>query len=68
MKINTFTLKGKEIEMTFNNSFLAYSFVHEGQTYGQKVKLESKAVMNVSAVTFLLVENALATIEKLNDK
>jgi len=68
MKINTFTLKGKDIEMIFNNGFLAYSFKHDDKPYSQKIKIESRSVMSISAVTFLLLENALATIEKLHDK
>lgn len=68
MNINTFTLEGKEIEMTFNNGFLAYSFTHDGQTYGQKIKVESRSVMSISALTFLLLENALETIKRINDK
>ena len=66
-KINTFTLEGQDIEMLFQNGFLAYSFEFKGKTYGQKVKLKSRSVEDIASATFLLIENALSTYKKLNE-
>lgn len=65
-KINTFTLEGQDIEMLFQNGFLAYSFEFKGKTYGQKVKLKSRGVDDVASATFLLIENAISTLKELN--
>ena len=70
MKIHTFTLRGKDIDVTHNNGFLAYTFKENDKHYGQKIKLPSKSIMDVASATFLLIENALETIEavkKTND-
>lgn len=65
-KVNTFTLDGQDIEMLFKNGFLAYSLEFKGKTYGQKVKLKSKSVEDISSATFLLIENAISTLKELN--
>lgn len=66
-RISTFTLKGKDIDLLYNNGFLAYSFEHDGQSYGNKVKLESRKVVDVASATFLLLTNALDTREALEN-
>jgi hypothetical protein len=66
-KINTFTLEGFDVDVLYQNGYLAYSFEFDGKPYGQKIKLESKSVVDISTVTFLLLENALATHKKLNE-
>jgi len=67
-KINTFTLKGIEIDILFNNGFLGYTFTLKGKTYGQKVKIKSRKVADITAATFLLIENALSTYENLTNE
>ena len=70
MKISTFTLKDKEIEFTYANGFLAYTFQSKGKSFGYKLKPESKGIMHVASATFLLLVNCLETIEaveKLNE-
>jgi len=64
-KINTLSLRGIDIDIFYNNGFIAYSFMKDGKSYGQKVKLPSKKVIDISASTFLLFENALETYESL---
>lgn len=65
MNIHTFTLKGKDIEVTYNNGFLAYTFMFNDQPYGQKMKPESKKVLDIASCTYLLLINALETMEQL---
>jgi len=64
-RINTFSYKGKDIEMLYRNGSLAYSFEHEGKTYGIAVKLPSKSINDISATTWLLIQNAVETLEAL---
>lgn len=66
-KINTFTIEGIDIDILFKNGFLGYTFQFEGKPYGQKVKVKSKSVVDITSATFLLIENALATYKKLNE-
>jgi hypothetical protein len=67
-KISTFTLKGQQVDMLYNKGKLAYTFEYEGKSYGQKVEVASRSVIDIASATFLLLENALETIEavKLN--
>lgn len=70
-KISTFVLKGQSIDILYNRGNLGYTFEVGGKSYGQKVEVKSKAIIDVASATFLLLENALETIEavnKLNDK
>lgn len=63
-QIHTFTIEDLNIDFLFQNGFLGYSFEYEGNPYGQKVRLKTRKVADVSAATFLLIENALATYKK----
>ncbi len=64
-KISTFTYKGKDIDMLYQKGNIAYTFEHDGKQYGYKVKLPSKSVMDVASTTFLLLTNAIETLEAL---
>lgn len=64
-KINTVTFLGKDIDILFQNGFLAYSFSHNGETYGNKVKLASKSVIDITSATALLLINAHDSIIEL---
>jgi len=66
-KIYTFTLKGFEVDLLYRNGKLAYSFQKDGSTYGIKVELKSKSIMDIAGATFQLITNAIETIEKLNE-
>lgn len=70
-KISSFILKGQSIDMLYNNGKLAYTFEYDGKNYGQKVEVKSKSILDIASATFLLLENALETIEavkNLNNK
>lgn len=65
MKISTFTYKGIDIEVTFNNGFLAYSFELEG-AHGYKMAVKPRATkMEIVNATALLIINAIETIETI---
>ena len=52
--------------MTFRKGFIAYTFEKDGQSYGQKIKVPSRGVMDIVSVASLLIINAAETIEALN--
>lgn len=68
MKISTFNYRGKDIDLTYGNKNLAYTFEHEGKSYGFKVELKKRDVMTVASATFLLVQNAIETMDALGIK
>lgn len=61
MNISTFTIDGLDVDMTFQNGAIAYTFEKDGKNYGYKIDLPSKKVMDVVAATVLLLTNALET-------
>ena len=65
MKISTFTYKGIDVDVSYNNKNIAYTFEKDGNTYGGKVKLEKRGIMDIVSATFLLLLNALETHEAL---
>lgn len=67
-KINTFTIEGFDIDILFNNGFLGYTFMYKEKPYGNKVKLKSRSVSDITSATFLLIENALSTYKQLQNE
>lgn len=66
MKISTFTLKGKDINLLFERGSIGYQFTENEKSYGHKVKLPKKATKeDIANVIFLLITNYLETIETL---
>lgn len=66
-KISVFNIKGYEVQMLHRNNRLAYTLEHEGKTYGISVEVPSRKVIDIASITFQLFQNALETIEKLNE-
>jgi len=62
-KISTFELRGQSVDMLYNNGKLAYTFEFNGKSYGAKVEVASRSVIDIASATFLLLTNALETIE-----
>ena len=54
------------MDILYNNGFLGYTFEYKGKPYGNKVKVKSRSVIDITSATFLLIENALATYKALN--
>jgi hypothetical protein len=63
--ISTFTLQERDIDIVLNNNKLAWTMTHAGKNYGGAVNLTSKKQMDIVNATFLLLINALETIEAL---
>ena len=67
MKISTFTIKGKDVNLLFERGSIGYQFTHDGKAYGHKVKLPTKPKKeDIANTTFLLLTNYIETIENLN--
>lgn len=64
-KISTFTYKGKDIDMLYQNGNLAYTLEYNGKQYGYKVEVPSKSIIDIASVSFLLFINAVETLETL---
>ena len=51
--------------MTFKKGFIAFTFEKDGKSYGAKMKVPSRGVMDIFSVASLLIINAVETIESL---
>lgn len=56
---------GLEIELYYQKGKLAYSFSHEGKSYGTKISLPSKSVRDIASGSLVLFTNALETYKEL---
>ena len=65
MKITTITIGDFDIEITYNNGKLAYTFDHEGRTYGQATQLKKKDVLTIASTVAVLIVNAIETRKEL---
>jgi len=65
-QITQIVLPGElEIDILFENGKLAYSFIHEGNSYGTSVKVPSKKVQDIASTCLVLFTNALETKKEL---
>lgn len=65
-RITTLTLpENLDIDILFEKGKLAYTFLHNGQSYGIAVKLKSKSVTEIAATCLVLFTNALETKKSL---
>jgi len=67
-KIATFTLQGHDIDFLVYKKELGYTMKIEGKDYGQKVKLESRKVIDIASAVVLLLINALETHEQIKNE
>ena len=65
MDIYSFEVRGQQIDMTFKNGYVAMTFEKDGQSYGHKVKVEKRGVMDIVAISALLITNAVDSLDKL---
>lgn len=65
MNISQFTYKDVTIDVTFNNGFLAYTFMYDGKTYGVKLDVSGRKVLDITNVAFQLAINAIETYENI---
>jgi len=56
---------GLEIDVLFEKGKLAYTFQHNGQSYGNAVTLPSKSVSDIVAASLVLFTNAVETKKAL---
>lgn len=65
LKVQSFTLKGIDIDIMYNRGSLAYTFLYDGKTYGISLKVETKTIENIVACTFQLLTHALESLEAI---
>lgn len=65
LKVQSFNLKGIDIDIMYNKKFLAYSFIIDGKTYGIKIPVEKRTIENIVACTFQLLTHALDSYEAI---
>lgn len=61
--IHTVEIKGIPIDLYYRNGQIAYSFEHNGEHFGSKIKLNSRKVLDIVSATCLLFVNALDSAE-----
>jgi len=54
-----------EINVLYEKGKLAYTFEHNGKTYGNAIKLDKKSVIDIVSASLLLFTNALQTKQSL---
>ena len=65
MNISQFTYKDVTFDVTFNNGYLAYTFQYDGKTYGIKLDVSGRKVLDIASVAFQLAINAIDTYENI---
>jgi hypothetical protein len=68
MKISTFTIDGKDVNLLFERGSIGYQFTYKEKPYGHKLKIKSSSKEEVANVTFLLLINYLETIKQLENE
>ena len=63
MNVLKFTLKDTEIDIVIVKNTIAFALEKSGNHFGNKIKLPSKKTQDIVAATFLLLINALETLE-----
>lgn len=65
-RISTVTVaENLDIDILYEKGKLAYTFQHNGQNYGNAVRLPSKSVADIASACFLLFTNAVDTKKAL---
>lgn len=65
MKISTFTFRGVDIDLMFQKRKLAYTLEIDGKRYGNAVDVKSRKTEDLVNATFLLLTNAVDTLDDL---
>lgn len=65
MQISQFEFKDTDVDLTYQNGYIAYTFEKEGETYGGRVKPPSKKHMDLISYAFNLAINLLETHEAI---
>lgn len=63
-----YQLLGVEVNVSFDNGKLAYTFERDGKSYGNTLKVESALPADVISAAFLLAANAAESINGFDDK
>ena len=53
------------MDFTFKKGFIAYTFEHGGKSYGNKIKVPSRGVMDIASAVILATVNICESIDNL---
>lgn len=65
MEIYSFEICGKQVDFTFKKGFIAYTFEHNGKSYGNKIKVPSRGVMDIASAVILATVSIYESITNL---
>lgn len=65
MDVYSFVVRNINVDMTFRKGYLAYVFEKDGKSYGKKMKVPGRAVMDLVSVLTLFIVDIYDTIEAL---
>lgn len=63
MNILKFTLKNNDFDVVIDKNTIAYAFEHNGNHFANKITIPSKKTQDVVSAAFLVLINAIETIE-----
>lgn len=64
--VSQITLPGElEVSILYEKGKLAYTFMHDGKSYGNAVTLENRSIENIINASLLLFTNAIETKKAL---
>lgn len=65
MEIFSFTIKDHQVDFTFKKGFIAYTFEHNGESYGGKIKVPSRGVMDIASAVILATVSIYESVDNL---
>ncbi len=65
MEIYSFTVRDTQVDFTFKKGFIAYTFEIGGKSYGNKIKVPSRGVMDIASAVILATISIYESINNL---
>jgi hypothetical protein len=65
MEIFSFDIKNHQVDFTFKKGFIAYTFEHDGKSYGNKIKVPSRGVMDIASAVILATVSICESLDNL---
>ena len=68
MEIFSFEIKNHQVDFTFKKGFISYTFEHYHKSYGNKIKIPSRGVMDIASAVILATVSICESLDKLGDE
>lgn len=65
MEIFSFNINNHTVDFTFKKGFIMYTFEHDGKSYGNKIKVPSRGVMDITSAVVLATVSIYESINSL---